>query len=158
MKTKIYIAGPDVFAPDVIQRLENKKNALKNLGFIPLSPFDNEVVGNNPRDIQGEIFVNNLKKIQEADVILANLNEFRGDCMDDGTAFEIGYGVALKKIVIGYRADLTPMAIKHGDFDKNGWKYENFGNPVNLMIDCSCSYIAASFEEACQNIPILIKQ
>lgn len=70
---------------------------------------------------------------------------------------KFGRTVALKKIIIGYRTDLTPMAIKHGDFDKNGWKYENFGNPVNLMIDCSCSYIATSFEEACQNIPILVK-
>ncbi|MDO5547152.1 MAG: nucleoside 2-deoxyribosyltransferase [Eubacteriales bacterium] len=125
---RIYLAGFDVFYPDAVQRGARMKLACAERGFIGLYPFDNEA--DNPKDI----FEGNLAFIRQADIVLANLNPFRGHEMDSGTAFEIGYAHALGKEIWGYLDDDTPMRERLGETDDAGFSVENFGYPVNLMI------------------------
>lgn len=127
MKT-IYIAGFDVFYPDAIQRGAQMKIACAERGFIGLYPMDNEA------DNAQEIFEGNLSFIRRADIIVANLNPFRGKEMDSGTAFEIGYAHALGKEIWGYLDDDRTMRERLGEADENGFSVENFGLPINLMI------------------------
>ena len=96
---KIYIAGFDVFMPLEYAKLRGQamKRVCNLYGFEGLYPLDNE--STNSKDI----FEGNIKLIDKCDYIVANLNPFRGKEMDCGTAFELGYGKAKGKILLGYR-------------------------------------------------------
>lgn len=129
---KIYIAGPDVFAPDAISLGRMMCDAVRNKGYVPLFPLDNEVDVHQTENLSEQIFNGNVKMIQDCDIVLANLNPFRGSEPDSGTSWEIGYAFALGKKIIGYMNDAQPMIDKVKD--KHGWNVEDFGLPLNLMI------------------------
>ena len=77
---KIYLAGFDVFAPDAVQRGAKMKMMCAEKGFVGLYPFDNEA------DAAQEIFAGNCGLIDGADIVIANLNPFRGAEPDSGTS------------------------------------------------------------------------
>ena len=106
-KPKIYLAGPDVFYPNAkkIGQIHKMMCTLNNA--TGLFPLDNEVdTSLSVQEQARQIVQGNIRLIEQADIVLANLTNFRGTathlCCDSGTAWECGFGVALKKIVIGY--------------------------------------------------------
>jgi len=134
---KLYLAGPDLFRPDVLEWAGRVAALCRREGHQALIPLD------GTRTDAGDIYRNNLRLIGEADAVLANLNPFRGSEPDSGTCVEIGYALALGKRVIGYAETLTPL--RHclqaagpgadGCYrDAAGWAVENFGLPFNLML------------------------
>ena len=134
---KLYIAGPDVFRPHAIEWAENVRALCLQEGHQALIPLD------GMQTTATGIYHNNLRLIGEADVVLANLNPFRGAEPDSGTCVEVGYALALGKTVIGYADTLIPMrdrlqaAAPGADgncLDAAGWAVENFGLPLNLML------------------------
>lgn len=134
---KLYLAGPDVFRPDAPQWAEAVRVLCRQAGHEALIPFD------GMRTTAVDIYHNNLQLIGEADVMLANLNPFRGAEPDSGTCVEIGYALALGKPVIGYADGLTAMRDRlHAAGpgadglwrDAAGWVVEDFGQPLNLML------------------------
>jgi nucleoside 2-deoxyribosyltransferase len=137
---KIYIAGPDVFLFNAKEHFDSIKNLVSSYGHIALVPLDNEIIEGDISDI---IFEKNIKLIDECDVILTNIEPFRGACIDDGTAFEVGYGFANKKIIYGYSLLSSDTVIDHTkkmfDITKQP-EYtvvEDFGHTVNLMLQHS---------------------
>lgn len=139
---KIYIAGFDVFAPDAIERGEKMKKLCREYGFVGFYPFDNEA------DTAKEIFAGNCKLIDDADIIIANLNCFRGKEPDSGTSFEVGYAFAKGKKIYGYLEDARTMRQKYGDRDENGFGIEDFDYPLNLMLCEAAEIIEGDFEKA----------
>lgn len=154
---KIYLAGPDVFYPDAIDILAKKKELCKDYGFIPISPLDNEVDISkmSKSEAAGFIALANKNKIRDCDIIIANLNSFRGFEPDSGTCFEVGYGMALnKRIYIYLDSHIFPMRKRyplyygfksHLEKDMEGNVIEDFNMPVNLMF--SESKIFETFED-----------
>jgi nucleoside 2-deoxyribosyltransferase len=125
---KLYIAGPDVFRPDALEWAEYVRVLCRELGHEALIPIDGlatTALG---------IYRNNLRLIGEADAVLANLNPFRGAEPDSGTCVEIGYALALGKVVIGYAETLVPLRDRLGAADEAGWVVEDFGLVLNLML------------------------
>ena len=100
---KLYFAGPDLFSPDVLEWTEHVSALCRREGHEAVIPLD------GTRTDAGDIYHNNLRLIGEADVMLANLNPFRGMEPDSGTCVEIGYALALGKPVIGYAETLASM-------------------------------------------------
>ena len=109
------------------------------------------------------IFKNNISLIRQCDIIIANLTPFRGACIDDGTAFEIGYGFSQGLKIYGYTTHLNKSLIEitHELFDVSKQPeftiIENFDNhPVNLMIYESIKesggFICETFEEVIKKI------
>lgn len=92
----IYLAGPDVFLENAGDVLAGKKLQLELLGFDVLTPLD--LLSDDPV----EIMVNNQMMIERCDIVLANVEPFRGTEPDSGTVYEIGYAVAFRKIVYTY--------------------------------------------------------
>ena len=91
------------------------------------------------------IYRANVGLIERADCVLANLEPFRGSEPDSGTAFEVGYALALGKPVYAYLSDagayterlarLAPEWLgEHPGEDRDGWQLEGFGLPLNLML------------------------
>ncbi len=140
---KIYLAGPDVFTPDAVAVGAELKRLAAEYGFIGLFPLDNKIPPQQtPQQTAGVIMEANLKLLRTADIIMANLNPFRGSEPDSGTVFEVGYGVALDKEVYGYAADRRPLIERvrdaqnlppEADRCSAGMLIEDFGLSHNLM-------------------------
>ena len=145
-KLKIYIAGFDVFSEKAFEISKENKEICNRYGFIGLSPIDNVC------DKVEDIFIGNIGLIDEADVVVANLNNFRGLTIDDGTAFEIGYAYAKEKIIYGYMDDTRSMRDKIGIKDKEGFNVEDFNRPINLMISESTHIVEGSFEDCIKSL------
>ncbi|EOQ94738.1 nucleoside 2-deoxyribosyltransferase [Leptospira wolbachii serovar Codice str. CDC] len=146
----IYLAGPEVFLPNATEILSNAKNLCETFGYRALSPFDGEVTDQLFMERANQIFKENILLIRKCDIVIANCNPFRGACIDDGTAFEIGYAYSQGKRVFGYLNDkrILPEIVKskiqtkpHASgyaIDNDGYLLnEDFGNSINLMLEFS---------------------
>ena len=158
---KIYIAGPDVFEADSIEIGKSLVQMCKKYGYEGLYPLDNVVdFSQNKHKIAQDIFDANIAMIQKADIIIANLNPFRGKEPDSGTVFECGYAYGLGKEVYGYMSctcnyietfKQDEKFVKDGYFgDKKERLIEDFDYPLNLMLACSVKIIEGDFENVLQ--------
>lgn len=153
---KLYLAGPDVFRPDATAWAGRVRELCRAAGHEALIPLDDVPA------TAAAIYRNNLERIAGADAVLANLNPFRGDEPDSGTCVEIGYALALGKIVIGYADDLRPLRERlgvtgpgnDGRFrDAGGHVVEDFGLPLNLMLAVPLPLVQGGLAEALQGLP-----
>ncbi len=164
-KKKIYLAGFDVFYPNAIEVLDNKKKLCEEYGFTGLAPLDKEVDFSQPKEkIRQVIYQANIELIRKADILAVNLNAFRHGEPDSGTVFEIGYGVALGKEVYVYvdsaesmldktRANDASCVYKEGLwFDGNGLIIEDFDGMFNLMITESTQIINGNLESVLREL------
>lgn len=169
---KIYLAGPDVFRNNAIEHLDGLKQLCKNHGFTGLAPLDNVLEIEDKDKFTPKhsnlIFKANVDLIRECDVIIANILPFRGVCIDDGTAWEIGCGYALGKKIYGYSPLFTKTLVEitkkapYNLVDKDYPIIEDFGNGVNLMICDSISNsgggIFETFEDCLEHLSKTIKK
>lgn len=142
MKT-IYLAGPDVFEPDALIQGETLKALCAAYGFEGLFPLDNVIgVHEHPHQTAEAIRVANLELIRRADMVMANLNPFRGFEPDSGTVYEVGFAEALGKPVFAYAADRRHMIERLREHQRlgadasmcnEGKSIESFGLSHNLM-------------------------
>ncbi len=137
---KIYLAGPDIFRPDAHEWSVNARDLCRQHGFEALTPFDHGETEPN------RIYEGNLELIRKAQIVVANLNPFRGCEPDSGTAFELGYALALGKKLWAYIDSARPMLerIRRSEalsadakHDNQGMAIEDFGRPLNLMLALS---------------------
>lgn len=110
---KVYLAGPEVFFPNPDITYANKRAIIARFNgevlrdadfkFVAISPLDGEIddFKLDPATAM-KIFIANIKHMQNADFVIANMTQFRGPSMDVGTAFEMGYMYGLDKPVFGY--------------------------------------------------------
>lgn len=161
----VYLAGFDVFRADARQHGEALKALCAQYGLKGLFPLDNELgadLASLPRREQAQrIFRANLAAIRDADLLLANLGDFRGPGeADSGTAFEVGFAVALGKPVYAYSAEAGPLAERataHVDSlgrrrCARGYLVEDFDLSKNLMLACSVELIAGDVAECLARI------
>jgi nucleoside 2-deoxyribosyltransferase len=159
---KVYIAGPDVFEKNSIEIGRKLTSLCEKYGYIALYPMDNIVdFSQTKHKIADDIFLANRKMIQDADIVIANLNSFRGKESDSGTVWECGYAYALGKKVYGYLKSSAsyieqfPNKIERDGmfWDEEDRFIEDFEHPVNLMIASSCEeIIAGDFEDVLKKI------
>lgn len=132
---KLYLAGPDVFRENAAHYFKVMKEMCTDYGFIGLSPFDSEAPMGST---SANIFYSNVKLIDKCDIVVANIDPFRGPNVDDGTAFEIGYAYAANKPVWGYTSvcgiELKEVSDIWEIEDVNYPHVEDFGLSRNLMI------------------------
>jgi nucleoside 2-deoxyribosyltransferase len=154
---KIYIAGPDVFELDSIKIGKRLVSLCEKYGYKGLYPLDNVVdFSQEKQKIAQDIYNANVAMIDKADIIIANLNLFRGKEADSGTVWECGYAYAKGKEVYGYMQskrdyieEFPHKKEKNALFvDEDDKVIEDFNHPINLMIACSCrEIIAGDFED-----------
>jgi nucleoside 2-deoxyribosyltransferase len=161
---KIYIAGFDVFKQNSIQIGENYAKLCKQYGFEGLYPLDNVVDFKQSKNkIAQDIYKANIELIHKADIVIANLNQFRGKEADSGTIWECGYGKALGKKVYGYmeknQSYLDTFSINEKKLinnvytDNDNMFIEDFDYPINLMIACSVEKIVfGGFEDSLKEL------
>ena len=133
MNIPIYTAGPLGFSePGRHFHNEVFLPMLRRIGYTPLDPWvltDVTPALNLPagsperremwRKLNPSIAYNNMRAIMESKIIVANLD---GPDVDSGTAAEIGFAVAVKRLIIGYRSDFRLSS-------------ENEGAKINLQVE-----------------------
>lgn len=151
----IYLAGFHVFRPDAVEEGRRMRESCGRYGFEGLFPLDKENYDNlGQRDTAAMIFHANDGLIREADIVMANLNPFRGAEPDSGTVFECGLGYALGKKLYGYIADGRSMSERlEASIDpvtglySDGMHVENFDLPLNLMLAVPMDIVIGGLEE-----------
>lgn len=144
---RVYIAGPDVFYPDSAERGNRMEELCRLYGHDGVYPVDGQPQSSKQMQAR-HIYETNTRLIDSCDVILANLNPFRGEEPDSGTVFEVSYGIAKGKRVYGYRTDTRPQVERLGKTDKDGNQVEDFGLPLNLMVCVPIVLVTGGFEDA----------
>jgi nucleoside 2-deoxyribosyltransferase len=157
----VYLAGPDVFAPDAAERFARLEAFCAQAGVVGLRPAETQVpvaerggLLSSPAQRARVLFEANMLRLRQACCVLANLSPFRGEIEpDSGTAFEVGAAVALGKPVALYfegasqsylqrvASRLGPLRVVPGagSFDpRYGHLVEDFGLSANLMLASSC--------------------
>lgn len=158
-RKRIYLAGFDVFRVDAVDYGRSLQRLCASFGFGGIFPLDSVAPGGlSPVEKAEWIYRANLAAIQTADVVMANIADFRGvgepDC---GTAFETGFAAALGKDVWGYRDHLTPLLHRvpstgtaAGPVCGRGYLVEDFELPVNLMVACAARIVQGGPKECLQ--------
>jgi nucleoside 2-deoxyribosyltransferase len=141
LRPYVYLAGPDVFFPDVMDRAARMKAALAARGMTGLFPLDSELDPAHFADRKSlglAIARANEALMRKADIILANIRPWRGVEADDGTAYEIGFMAALSKIVVLYTNDRRPFYerivsdVYRGEVDQDGPDKRGRGDSMTI--------------------------
>jgi nucleoside 2-deoxyribosyltransferase len=154
---KIYIAGPDVFERNSLELGDKYTKLCSQYGYCGLYPLDNQIDFNQEKKkIALEIFLANKQLIDESDIVVANLNSFRGMEADSGTVWECGYAYAKEKKVYAYMESKRDYIKQFRDTKEENGSYwdnedrliEDFNLPINLMIACSSiEIVEGGFED-----------
>jgi nucleoside 2-deoxyribosyltransferase len=154
---KIYFAGPECCLCRGYPAFKAESDTLVSTVRVVMSLYfpGDEVTGSDP----AAIFQDNLALIDEADAVVANLNPFRGPEPDSGTAFELGYAHARGKQILGYidRFETTVDRVerlqghltRYGNeiTDRDGYRVEDFGLPLNIMLAVPTRLVAGGVED-----------
>lgn len=145
----IYLAGPEVFLPDAVAIMSEKRRLARSFGFEPTGPGSDENAVPSGPPSAAAIYERNDKAMRRADFCLANITPFRGVSADPGTVYEIGFMLALDKTVWAYTNHpddygarvksiwYAGSVVSDGDRQRgaDGLAIENHGKADNLMID-----------------------
>ena len=135
---KIYLSGFEICSKEHVTVIQDMRKLCNKYGFVGIC-----YEGIN--DSEEDIFINKINAIERSDMLIANLNFFRGDNVWDETAFEIGYAYAKEKPIYGYIDDMRPLKEKIAK--KNGYNVENTTMPVSLLLSFPTTIIKGGLEQ-----------
>lgn len=155
-KLKVYMAGFEVFRTDAVELGKQMKELCEAYGFEGIFPLDKDIKPSPTKwETAQAIFAGNVKLVQKADIIIANLNPFRGHEPDSGTVFECGLGYAMNKKLYGFVSDkrtqaekLLPGIDSQTGLYQDGMQVENFELPTNLMLSVPLTMVEGGLEDA----------
>ena len=167
---KAYLAGTEIFYPDTKETQERYHQLCEKYGFIGYYPEDlppddefkeYERKDDSVHEFELKLFTHDLNHIKRSDIIIANLNDYRGNEPDSGTAVECGLAWGLGHRCFAFIDDARPMKERFKGVtkvredgtvtDKNGVKLEDFDGPLNLMFS-DFTVFEGDFENALKNI------
>jgi nucleoside 2-deoxyribosyltransferase len=170
----VYIAGPDVFFPNAEAHFASVEAKLAAHGLRARVPVDGGLSKGAPlnRETALAICKGNYQLIRECQVVLANLNPFRGMDPDSGTCAEVGYAKGIGKLIVAYTDSPEPYAERvrrnygsHVDGelgievdDRDGCIIENFGLPCNLMLTFGTNFVTEGLDAAIAKLVEVVKQ
>lgn len=160
----IFLSGIERYEQNAKKVLDKMKQICNDYGFDAVSPLDQAAeVGtievSNAYMWAANVFDNNQQHVRNCDVVVANLNNFRGYEISNDVAFECGMGYQLSKKLYGYMDDISPLISKiphlgeNAEYrDQSGSNVENFNYPANLMFSCTMNILEGKFEEIIQKV------
>lgn len=160
----VYLSGPERYDGDARLRYQVMKEICSRYGMDACSPLDRaqgvrEIKTENLYTKAAHEFDHYQHHVRSCDLIVANLNDYRGyECSND-TGFECGMAFQLGKALYGYLDDARPMKYRvphlgeEREFrDMSGCNVENFDYPLNLMFGCSMKILEGTFETVMERV------
>ena len=162
----VYLAGPEVFFPDVETVAARLKAHCAAAGLDGLFPTDALRPTSEGLSLARAIFSGNVDLIDRSAAVIADISPFRSAGMDPGTAWEIGYAVARGLPVFAYSNDLRAYADRvgprgqgpRGPVDGDGLLIEDFGLVENLMITESVVAVDPSVEASIARCAAMLRK
>lgn len=144
-----YLAGPDVFLPDPAANAAAKIAICAKYGIEGRAPLNPEIarIMTLPHDAAWrEIYLDDIRMMEECGIVIANLTPFRGASADAGTLVEIGWFLGRGRPVFGYSNSATGFAERSAAQvaavadPLPGMALEGFSLPDNLMVPGAVEY------------------
>ncbi len=167
---KAYLAGTEIFYPDTKETQTKYHLLCEKYGFIGFYPEDiapddefKEYVKKDDslHEMEYQLFTHDLNHIKRTDIIIANLNDYRGNEPDSGTAVECGLAWGYGHRCFAFIDDARPMKERFKGVkkvnengvvtDKDGANLEDFDMPLNLMFS-DFTVFEGDFEAALKGI------
>ena len=167
---KAYLAGTEIFFTDSDETQEKSHQLCDKYGIIGYYPPDiapedefKEYVKKDDslHEMELQLFTHDLNQIKRTDIIIANLNDYRGNEPDSGTAVECGIAWGYGHRCFAFIDDARPMKERFKGVkkvkedgtvtDKDGANLEDFDRPLNLMF-CEFTIFEGGLEEALKGI------
>lgn len=149
---KAYLAGTEIFYPDSEKTQAEYHKLCEKYGIIgyyppdvaPEDEFKDYVQKDDTlHEMEYALFTHDLNHIKRTDIIIANLNDYRGNEPDSGTAVECGIAYGMGHRCFAFLDDARCMKERFKGVtkqradgtltDKNGASIEDFDLPLNLM-------------------------
>jgi nucleoside 2-deoxyribosyltransferase len=147
----IYLAGPEVWFPNLGSHMAERQALCENAGFTLLQANTRELREREPGEVMArEIYAERVARMRRADAAIVNLTPWRGPAADPGSAFEAGFLSGLGKPVwaymnISYEHDAEYLDRVEAHFgaqldedgvwrDGEGCLIEDLGLPETLML------------------------
>ncbi|MFZ5668031.1 MAG: nucleoside 2-deoxyribosyltransferase [Pseudomonadota bacterium] len=147
----LYLAGPEVWFPNVGAHFSTRQAMCEAAGFAMLLPDASALTAREPGEVMArEIYAERVARMRAADAGIVNLTPWRGPAADPGAAFEAGFLSGLGKPVmawmnISYEGDAEYKdridAHLGAQLDEDGlWRdaegclIEDFGLPETVML------------------------
>lgn len=144
-----YLAGPDVFLPHAMENARAKVAICARFGITGRPPLNPEIeyLLSLPHDVAWRaIYLNDIRMMEECEIVIANLTPFRGASADSGTLVEIGWFLGRGRPVFGYSnsaagfAERSQAQVARMPDPIPGLAVEGFSLPDNLMIPGAVEY------------------
>lgn len=167
---RAYLAGTEIFYPDTDETQEKYHKLCEKYGIIGIYPPDAapedefkeyEKKDDSLHEMEVQLFTHDLNHIKRTDIIIANLNDYRGNEPDSGTAVECGIAWGYGHRCFAFIDDARPMKERFKGVtktdengvltDKNGANIEDFDMPLNLMFS-DFTVFEGGLEEALKGI------
>ena len=167
---KAYLAGTEIFYPDSAETQKKYHALCEKYGIIGFYPADEapddefaEYVKKDDslHEMEVQMFTHDLNHIKRTDIIIANLNDYRGNEPDSGTAVECGLAWGYGHRCFAFIDDARPMVERFKGVkkvredgtvtDKDGASLEDFDSPLNLMFS-DFTIFEGDFETALKGI------
>lgn len=169
-KPKAYLAGTEIFYENSDETQKKYHELCDKYGIIGFYPAD-EAPNDEFKDYiakdesvhekEKQFFSHDLNHIYRTDIIIANLNDYRGNEPDSGTCVECGIAWGMGHRCFAFIDDARAMkdrfkGVKKIDengvvVDKNGAHLEDFDMPLNLMFS-DFTIFEGGLEEALKGI------
>ncbi|MGN1398492.1 MAG: nucleoside 2-deoxyribosyltransferase [Erysipelotrichaceae bacterium] len=160
-KPVAYLADFEMFLPDFPQTIKYWHNLCDKYGLVGYFPGEGVAkvkdYSANQSEMWKDICDNDIYGVVHCDFLIAQLDNWRGNQPDSGTAFELGLAIALNKPVYGFytgekemilRSSISHFQLADELYDEKGYGIENQKYPLDNLF--RLVKIADSFEGACQ--------
>ena len=163
-KPIVYISGVERYQKNGDEIFAKRKSICEKYGFEVYTPMDwadgvKEIKTENPYIWAYNKFDNYQQHVRNCDVLIADLNDYRGYEVNNEVGFECGMAFQLGKKLYGYQDNTSPLVEKlphlgeEKEFrDHTGSNVENFGYPANLMFGSSMKIFEGKFEEIMKQV------
>jgi len=167
---KAYLAGTEIFYTDSEETQKKYHELCDKYGIIGFYPSDEapedeykEYVKKDDsiHEMEVQLFTHDLNHIKRTDIIIANLNDYRGNEPDSGTAVECGIAWGMGHRCFAFIDDARPMKQRFKGVtkvredgtlcDKDYNNIEDFDMPLNLMFS-DFTVFEGDFEDALKEI------
>lgn len=160
----IYLSGFERYDTEGAAIFKRWKELCQAYGFEAVSPLDQaegieKIETDSPYVWAANVFDNYQQHVRDCDIIIANLNNYRGYEINNDVGFECGMGFQLGKKLYGFmdNTDILLHKIPHlgssqSYRDHTGSNVEDFNYPANLMFGCSMKIFEGDFETAIRKI------
>lgn len=160
----VYLAGIERYQENAQEIFTRMKEICAEHGLDAVTPADwasgvEEIKTDNPYVWAANVFDNYQQHVRNCDVVIANLNDYRGYEVNNDVGFECGMGFQLGKKLYGYRDNAAPLITRIPHLgqekeyrDHTGSNVENFNYPCNLMFSCSMKIFEGKFEKIIKKV------